>query len=191
MKKHFLPLPHVASALLTSLLLLTSTPSTAEEIPAELTQELPTLQSWSTDPVLIEAVKQQNAQHLSLDDIKARDESWRNTSGVDAFMDAMMKSPVALHMLELEKSKPYLTELFLMDNQGANIAMTNKTSDYWQGDEDKFTESFKGGQGATHMGDVEFDESTQAYLIQVSIPIMDAGKAIGAMTIGVNLDEMK
>jgi len=50
--------------------------------------------------------------------------------------------------------------------------MTNKTSDYWQGDEAKFTESFKGGSGAVHIGDVEFDQSAQAYLVQISVPVM-------------------
>lgn len=78
-----------------------------------------------------------------------------------------------------------------MDNQGANVAMTNKTSDYWQGDESKFTQSYRGGKGATHIGDVEFDESAQAYLVQVSVPVIESGKAIGAVTIGVNIDELE
>jgi hypothetical protein len=66
--------------------------------------------------------------------------------------------------------------------------MTNKTSDYWQGDEAKWQESFKDGAGAVHAGGVEFDESSQDYLVQISVPVMDSGKAIGALTIGVNLD---
>ncbi|WP_197466328.1 MULTISPECIES: hypothetical protein [unclassified Oleiphilus] len=78
-----------------------------------------------------------------------------------------------------------------MDNQGANVAMTNKTSDYWQGDEAKWQESFKDGAGAVHIGDVEFDESAQAYLVQVSVPVMDGGTAIGAITIGINLDDLE
>jgi hypothetical protein len=78
-----------------------------------------------------------------------------------------------------------------MDNQGANVAMTNKTSDYWQGDEAKFTDSFKNGVGAIHISTVEFDESAQAYLVQVSVPVMEGGKAIGALTIGVNIDELE
>ena len=75
-----------------------------------------------------------------------------------------------------------------MDDQGANVAMTNKTSDYWQGDEAKWQESFKDGVGAVHVGDIEFDESADDYLVQVSVPVMKSGKAIGAITVGVNLD---
>ncbi|MFT6910604.1 MAG: hypothetical protein ACJAS1_007337 [Oleiphilaceae bacterium] len=49
-------------------------------------------------------------------------------------MTLIMQSSAAKRLLELEKSQAYFFEVFLMDNQGANVAMTNKTSDYWQGD---------------------------------------------------------
>lgn len=38
------------------------------------------------------------------------------------------------------------------------------------------------------IGKSKFDESAKAYLIQVSVPVMDGKKAIGALTIGINLD---
>ncbi|MEI8633307.1 PDC sensor domain-containing protein [Vibrio sp. PP-XX7] len=110
------------------------------------------------------------------------------TSDVDDFMKSLMTNEAAKRMLELEKSEGYLVELFLMDNQGANVAMTNKTSDYWQGDEAKFIQCFNGGNGQPYIGEVEYDDSTAAYLVQVSVPIVDQGKTIGAMTIGINLD---
>lgn len=78
-----------------------------------------------------------------------------------------------------------------MDNQGAIVAMTNKTSDYWQGDEAKFQKSFNGGEGAINIGKEKFDDSAQAYLVQVSIPILDGDKAVGALTIGVNLGKLQ
>jgi sensor histidine kinase regulating citrate/malate metabolism len=38
---------------------------------------------------------------------------------------------------------------------------------------------------------VGFDKSTQAYLVQVSVPVKDGGKVIGAVTIGINVDKFK
>lgn len=160
----------------------------AEEAPASVKQLAESLRAWGENPILVAAVKAQNAENLTLDAIKARDATWRKTSGVDDFMKAMMENPAAKELSRLEKSKPYYFELFLMDNQGANVAMTNKTSDYWQGDEAKFTDSFNNGQGAVHISDVEFDESAQAYLVQVSVPVMEGAHAIGAITIGINVD---
>lgn len=173
------------------LTLLISNITFAEDAPKSITALAPSLQEWGHNPVLVAAVKDQNAKGISLDTIKQTDKEWMAATGVTPFMKAMMENPAAQELKKLEASKPYFDELFLMDNQGANVAMTNKTSDYWQGDEDKFTESYKGGQGAVHIGKVKFDKSSQAYLVQVSVPVMDGGKAIGAITIGINVDELE
>lgn len=177
--------------LIPSLILAASLPAFAEEAPESVKNLASTLAAWGSDPTIIEAVKAQNAKAMSLDSIKARDVEWRKAEGLDAEMKAMTQNPAAKKMSEFENSQSYFFELFLMDNQGANVAMTNKTSDYWQGDEAKWQESYKGGTGAVHIGDVEFDESAQDYLVQISIPVMEEGKAIGAMTIGVNIDDLE
>ena len=78
-----------------------------------------------------------------------------------------------------------------MDNQGANVAMTNKTSDYWQGDEDKFTNAYKGGAGGVDISKSKFDDSAKAYLVQISVPVVDGGTVIGALCVGINLDELE
>lgn len=171
-------------------LLLFTPLSIAEEVPPEVLKISNTLTEYGNNPILIAAVKQQNAQGLSLDTIKQRDKDWRKVAGTNAFMNELLNNSAAKELVRIESSQPYFIELFLMDNQGANVAMTSKTSDYWQGDEAKWQESFKNGMGALHVGEVEFDESAQAYLVQVSVPVMENGKAIGAITIGINLDEL-
>ena len=144
-----------------------------------------------SDPVIVEAVKAQNAEGKTLDDIKAMDEKWKATPGIADFMKPLMESDCAKRLLSIMDSADFYAEIFVMDNQGANVAMTGKTSDYWQGDEAKFQESFKGGQGAVHISDVEFDDSAQAYLVQVSVPVKDGDKVIGAITIGVDVDKIE
>lgn len=148
------------------------------------------LKDLSQNPELIATVKKQNQASISLDEIKKRDEKWIDTSGLDDFMSSLMTCKAAKILSSIEKKNRFIVESFLMDNQGANVAMTNKTSDYWQGDEAKFKQSFNNGVGATHVGKAKFDTSAQAYLVQISIPVMDAGKAIGAVTYGVNLDDL-
>ena len=144
-----------------------------------------------SDPVIVEAVKAQNAEGKTLDDIKAMDEKWKATPGIDDFMKSLMESDCAKRLQSIMDSEAFYAEIFVMDNQGANVAMTGKTSDYWQGDEAKFQESFKGGQGAVHISDVEFDDSAQAYLVQVSVPVKDGDTVIGAITIGIDVDKVE
>jgi len=141
--------------------------------------------------VIVEAVKARNAAGKPLAQIKQMDAKWRATPGVDDFMQSLIDNPCGTFLRKLVDDKPYLAEIFVMDNQGANVAMTDKTSDYWQGDEDKFIQSFKDGQGAIHISEVEFDESTQTYLVQASVPVTAGGRAIGAITFGIDLDRLE
>lgn len=149
------------------------------------------LAQLGADPVLVEAVKVENAKGKTLDQIKERDKKWMATAGMDDFMKAIQGNAAAKRLLDIQKSAPYFAEMFLTDNQGANVAMTDKTSDYWQGDEAKFAKCFTGGAGSVFVGDVEFDKSEQAYLAQVSVPVLDDGKAIGVLVIGIDVDKLK
>jgi len=178
------------SIILSLLIFLVPAMANAEQAPESVKKLAHTLMEYGNNAILVRAVKMQNPKGVSLNEIKAIDTKWKATSGVDSFMQELLDNSSAKELAKIEKSKPYFIELFLMDNQGANVAMTNKTGDYWQGDEAKWQESFKNGKGALHVGKVKFDESVQAYLVQVSVPVMDGEKAIGAITFGVNLDEL-
>ncbi len=142
----------------------------------------------AADPAVVAAVKSQNAKHVPLDEIQKIDKAWMATKGIDDRMKALMESDCAKALKRMQASHREIAEAFVMDDQGANVCMTNKTSDYWQGDEAKWKESFKGGQGAVFVDKPAFDESAQAYVVQVSAPVMSGGRAIGAVTVGVNLE---
>ena len=144
-----------------------------------------------TDPVLIKAVNDDNAKGESLEQIKELDVNWKGTAGIADYMQAMLENDCSKHLHKMQGSTSYYAEIFVMDNQGANVCMTDKTSDYWQGDEDKFVESYKNGKGAVHIGNVKFDDSTQSYLVQVSVPVKDGDAVIGAVTIRINVDEFE
>lgn len=149
-----------------------------------------TLAAYGMDQAIIKAVQEENAKNKTLAKVKELDKKWRNTPGFDDFMKSMMDSECGKYISGIQKKMPYMAEIFVMDNLGGNVAMTDKTSDYWQGDEAKFKESFKGGKGAVHIGEIEFDDSAQAYLVQVSVPVKDGNKVIGAITFGINIDQL-
>ncbi len=150
-----------------------------------------TFVNWGSDPIIVKAVKAQNARGNTLDQVKEMDKKWQATPGIADFMKELTESECGKHLRGFQKKYPYLEEIFVMDNLGANVAMTDKTTDYWQGDEDKFIKSYNQGKGDIHIGEVKFDESTQAYLVQVSVPVKDGNRIIGAITIGVDIEKLK
>ena len=89
----------------------------------------------------------------------------------------------------MQQSGGKVVEIILMDNHGLNAAISSITSDFWQGDEDKHQQTYLKANDAVHIGDVEFDESSQAYVVQVSFVVTDtAGLAIGAATFSLNAE---
>ncbi|PJE30811.1 hypothetical protein SAMN06297129_3338 [Pseudooceanicola antarcticus] len=150
---------------------------------------------WVFDPIVIEAIRDQNARHGTMPqaEIDALDQQWRAEVGTgdQPLVDAVLGHPASDFLrARSTESAGAISEIFLMDANGLNVAATGPTSDYWQGDEAKFQDTFSVGPGAVHVGDVEFDESTQAYLGQISVSVTDPDtrEVIGAVTIGLNAD---
>lgn len=150
---------------------------------------------WLSESALIDAIEAQNAAHSGLDQaaIDTLDQTWRAEVGTAEapLVDAVMAHPMSEWLrTQRDGFGGIVTEVFVMDNHGLNVAASDVTSDYWQGDEAKFSETFGQGAGAVHIADVEFDESTQTYQVQVSAAISDAagGAPIGAITVGVNVE---
>ena len=146
------------------------------------------------EPALVKAVTAQNARTaaLTVSEIEGLDMKWRAQvgSGDAPLIDAVTGSSLAERLRGAQEAVGGLfSEVFVMDARGLNVAASNVTSDYWQGDEAKFTESFGAGPGAIHMSEIEFDESTQTYQAQVSLPVLDpaSGEPIGAATFGVDV----
>lgn len=161
----------------------------APEVVVKLAQN--TIAQLGYDPVIVAAVRAENAKGKTLKQIKAMDEKWKSTAGIADYMKALMTSECGKRLRAIMESGPYYAEIFVMDDQGANVAMTDKTSDYWQGDEAKFQKSFNGGNGAVFVDEVEFDDSTQVYLCQVSVPVWDGDQVIGAITVGIDVEKIE
>jgi hypothetical protein len=150
---------------------------------------------WAFDPVLIDAVRAQNERlkHPSQARIDQLDLDWRAEVGTShhPLVDEVLISPAADFLTsQVEDSAGIVSEVFIMDENGLNVAASSATSDYWQGDEAKFIETYGVGTGAVHVGDVEFDESVQAFLGQISIALTDPDtqEVIGAITVGLNAE---
>lgn len=148
-----------------------------------------------SDAVVVDAINAQNAKFAGLKqaDIDALDQKWRaEVEAADKPMiDEALASPLSKFLVEQrEKSGGVITELFVTDDKGLNVGQSDPTSDYWQGDEAKWQKSFQVGPGAIFVDDVEKDESTQQLQTQVSATIVDpkTGAAIGAVTVGINVD---
>lgn len=180
------------SALALVALLAAGSPAPAAEVlpEAQRARLVELAREVARTPAIVAAVRAQNARKVPLAEIQAVDKRWMATSGIDATMRDLMDNACAKALKRLQAEHQEIAEAFAMDDQGANVCMTNRTSDYWQGDEAKFKNAFGGGAAAAFVDKPAFDESAQAYLVQVSVPVVERGRPIGAVTLGVNLERV-
>ncbi|MDZ7713969.1 MAG: hypothetical protein U5L06_13080 [Rhodovibrio sp.] len=163
----------------------------AEQVPPRYVEQV---RAWSQDPTTLMTLRAWNDKHADLtqDEIDRMDQDWRKQAAgaqkplIAQILGAPLSSMLLRHQAD---SGGQLIEAFVMNRHGLNVGQSAVTSDYWQGDEAKFNESFGRGAGAVHYGEIEVKDSGRRAQ-QVSLTITDpkTGKPIGAITAEFDLD---
>jgi hypothetical protein len=135
----------------------------------------------AADPELRKAVAAKNAEGESQATIEARDREWAANPAAP-LRKVLSANRCAARLRELIAPDPLVVEAILMDARGANVCVSRETSDYWQGDEDKWKKPFAEGRPA-FVDEPAFDQSSATYAVQLSVPVSEGGRRIGALTL--------
>lgn len=133
----------------------------------------------------------------NLTDVLTFDTKWQALAPGKApeLANAILELPGsrALHAWTLTH-KDSVTEALLTNNIGTLTAMSRLTSDYWQGDEPKFSkvvENLKDGLtglDAMYVSDIRYDASTSRFQVTVSAPVGPVSEGIPKGIIALGLD---
>ncbi len=148
-------------------------------------------------PIVVDSVMQQNRNNASLDErqINRLDRIWRDEvkRAGGALIAEVLANPLSSYLRQVKQAHGDLfTEIYVMDNKGLNVGQSDLTPDYWQGDEGKWQKTFLAGRGAFRISKGKIDPSTNKRQARVTVTIVDpaTNRVIGAVTIGVNVDEL-
>lgn len=148
--------------------------------------------------VTILSINAANKTHTGVDQaaIDKMDEAWKTEAKSDdqPFIAEILSSPLSNYLLYIQASSAGLfTEIFVMDKFGLNVGQSSVTSDYWQGDEDKYQKTFAVGPDAVFVDEPEFDDATKTWRTQVDFTVVDPAtkQSIGAVTVEFNLTELQ
>lgn len=139
---------------------------------------------------LIDAILVQNAQtyRLKPNDIAALDRQYQaDVKTQSGIATELMARPASVMLKDyVERAQDRIVLIMLMDKAGLNVADSRLTHDYWQGDEEKFTQTLPLGAGAVHWGKAERDDVTGRIMHIVARTVIDpkTGEPIGAIAIG-------
>lgn len=150
---------------------------------------------WVADADVVAALNAANAASASYDQAKidSLDKQWRAEVGAAShpLIDQVMASPASAKARSwCQGAGGVVTEVILMDDKGLNVGGCDVSSDYWQGDEPKYQNTFPKGANTVFVDEVEQDSSTQKFQVQSSMTVVDpaSGQPIGVVTVGLDAE---
>jgi len=139
-----------------------------------------TLEALALSPSIVEAVQQANQAYQGREPAQIEEESmgldtaWkRSDSSIQPLVDQIANNPTSDFLLRFIEAFPEEVEVFVTDQYGLNVAMTDRTSDYLQSDEEWWQTAYHHGAGAVSIGSVDYDASSETWAVDVGVPVRD------------------
>ena len=113
-------------------------------------------------------------QQIEKDKIDSIEKRWPALEAAGPELSEVLNNPLARALKSFQASYPLYVEIFVTDARGDLIAATNKTSDYWQADEQWWQEAVTLKPGETWLSGIQYDESARVYSLDVAVPVFSA-----------------
>lgn len=137
------------------------------------------------------ALVQANQQKWQEQQIVQHDQQWMQELNlkISGLAEAMLQTELSQYLRHWQRQfNGQIAEVMLTDQQGRNVAISELTSDFWQGDEAKFQRLYQSELDYV-FDEVSFDASTQRFLVHLSIPIKDVSEQhIGVLILGIDVE---
>jgi len=151
------------------------------ELQAKLDAKVAALKAWSTESAIVGAVKAHNAKP----ETAYTNESWKSLTVLDPGVRAFQQNAAAT-WIKAHKDAA-VSESFVSGADGGKVAFITKPSSWNHAGKPKHDKPMS---GKNWQGEVEVDASTGARQIQVSVPVLDGGKAIGSIVVGFSIAKL-
>lgn len=153
-------------------------------IQAKVDAQIKAVQTWAADPVIVNAVKAQNAS-LPADFAAMTQDKWKDLSKMDPFVRALDKNPAGEN-LKARKTDAVI-RCFLSDAAGLKVAFTSKTLSWSHKGDPKHETPMT---GKVWQGALELDKASGVEQVQISVPVLDNGKPIGSLVTAFNSSKL-
>jgi hypothetical protein len=157
----------------------------APELKAKVDVKIKAIQAWSSDPALVAAVKAHNAA-LTPDEKAMTNEKWSRATVLDPVVRSYTRNAAGTFLKT--KRDEQISECFVSGADGTKVGFLSKPSSWSHADKDKHRVPMS---GRSWIGPIAIDDSTGLQLVQVALPVLDAGKPIGSIVVGLAVSKLK
>ncbi|MCX6951667.1 MAG: hypothetical protein NTV51_05725 [Verrucomicrobia bacterium] len=151
---------------------------------AKIDGQIREIATWAADPAIVEAVRAHNAS-VPTEQARLDQDKWRLLTVIDPIVRGFTKNPAG-QALKARKTD-LITEAFVSDAAGFKVAFLSKTTNWSHAGKPKHDVPMA---GKTWQGPVEVDESSGQQQVQVAVPVLDGGKPIGSLVVGLSVTKL-
>ena len=142
-------------------------------------------------PNLRDAASEANRVAFDASSARALDEGWQRGSSVPRALDGLLSSATSRFLNDLTVQDRIYREILLTDRFGRLTAASERTSDYFQADEDWWTEAFGDGvRGRLFVSGVRYDESSKTDAIEIAVPVTSESAVVGVVKVIADIREL-
>jgi hypothetical protein len=146
-------------------------------------------------PDVQRAAAVESQRSMNADEVRTLDRQWTTDRVLPSIpvVTQVMTSPAGRFFASIVEHDPIYREIMLTDRFGRLAAVSNRTSDYYQADEDWWKEAFDDGiHGRVSVSDVLWDESARVFAIDIAVPVPDpvTGNLVGILKTSADTREM-
>jgi len=144
------------------------------------------VQHMALNPVVLRAVRRQNAEALSPDVRKARESEWGNDA-TDTPLKRALEGTAAGHFLKAQVDRdPVLVQATLTDSAGDTVAAFPAQGSYFHGDDETWLEAYNDGAGKVVTHTPTGDDGGGA-TVKIAAPVLEQGKTIGVLVVAATV----
>jgi hypothetical protein len=160
-------------------------PALDPALQAKVDEQVKYVQGWASDPAVVAAVKAINAGAPAANQAMTQ-EKWAALQPFDPFVLSFSGSPVG-QFLKTKKNQ-VISEAFVSAADGTKVGFLQKTSSWNHKGKPKHDQPMA---GKTWQGEIETDASTGLQQVQIAVAVMDGGKPIGSVVVGLQVARLK
>lgn len=116
---------------------------------------------------------------LKINELSDLDAGWAAMPVTASPLKEILANPIARKLRRMQQDAPFVAEVLVTDRFGQLQVATEKTSDYYQADEDWWIKAFADGRGKIYVPPVRYDRSAGLWSINVCLPIIMDGEVVG------------
>ena len=178
-----------------ALLAFFTVPATANEYADAITKHADSIKSWLSDEAIQSTLQASNDKYAGEHkrSLLVLGRKWKKELDKDSqpIISAVMGNDLSAFLKKKkEQSQGLYAEIVVMNERGLSAGQSDVTEDYWYGQNDIWTKTFRKGTKSILIGEVQKDESSQKTQSRLSLPVPhSSGKYnVGAITIRLNVE---